>query len=233
MLKWIERMLRWRDRESKEAKLEPRPTEADNPPRGLETGNRALAQPLPRGAGTHPPRPNPAQRGGEHGLRGRASGPGRDGGGTLAPRDATRYIETRLGILSYTRLAPHLARNVLALEKRIEDGEFAQAALDDALPLRFHSLICGDLVPQLAGWRRANVTVGGHEPPQFFKVPALPRDYGLDLQAPSRARARRQASNGEDRVDRSTGRGLCKIHELLRSLARNPWNGSGCWTSLR
>lgn len=48
--------------------------------------------------------------------------------------------------------------------------------------LRFHSLICGDLVPQFAGWRRANVTVGDHEPPDFFKVPALVREYERDLQ---------------------------------------------------
>jgi hypothetical protein len=40
-----------------------------------------------------------------------------------------------------------LARNVLALEKQIEDGEYSEAAHDDALLLQFHSLICGDLVP--------------------------------------------------------------------------------------
>ncbi|MGQ0525492.1 MAG: Fic family protein [Betaproteobacteria bacterium] len=55
--------------------------------------------------------------------------------------------------------------------------------LDDALLLRFHSLICGDLVPQLAGWRCTNVTVGEHEPPDFFQVPMLVREYGRDLQA--------------------------------------------------
>lgn len=68
------------------------------------------------------------------------------------------------------------------MELRIENGEFAQAALADALLLDFHQLICGDLVPQLAGWRRTNVTVGAHTPP-FFRVPALAREYGLDLQA--------------------------------------------------
>jgi len=69
------------------------------------------------------------------------------------------------------------------LERRIEDGEFSQAGLDEALLLEFHRLICGDLVPQLAGWRRTNVTVGDHTPPDFFRVPALTREYGLDLQA--------------------------------------------------
>ncbi len=105
------------------------------------------------------------------------------GGAARAPGGTTRYIETRLGILSYAQLAPHLARNVLALEKRIEDGDFEQAPLDDALLLQFHSLICADLVPQLAGWRRTDVAVGEHEPPHFFQVPALAREYGRDLQA--------------------------------------------------
>jgi CRISPR-associated endonuclease/helicase Cas3 len=183
MLNWIKRMLRWRRRQREEEKLEADSTEADNPSRGLETGNRALAQPLPGGAGTDPPRPDSAQRDREHGLRGRTGGPGGDGGGTRTPRDATRYVETRLGILSYTELAPHLARNVLALEKRIEDGKFDRSALDDALLLQFQSLICGDLVPQLAGWRRVDVVVGEHDAPQFFKVPVLVREYGRDLDA--------------------------------------------------
>ena len=69
------------------------------------------------------------------------------------------------------------------LERRIEDGEFLNASLDDSLLLEFHRLICGDLVPQLAGWRRTNVTVGSHAPPDFFRVPVLVREYGLDLQA--------------------------------------------------
>jgi fido (protein-threonine AMPylation protein) len=76
-----------------------------------------------------------------------------------------------------------LARNILALEKRIEDGEFDPVPLGDSLILLFHSVICGDLVPQLVGWRRTNVTVGEHEPPDFFKVPVLIREYGRDLQA--------------------------------------------------
>ena len=51
------------------------------------------------------------------------------------------------------------------------------------LLLQFHRLICSDLVPQLAGWRRTNVIVGEHEPPDFFQVPMLVREYGCDLEA--------------------------------------------------
>ena len=183
MLKWIAKMLRRNRQQTEGIQLERSLAEADNACHGLETDNQALARPPVGGTGPHPPRPDSAERGREHGLRGGTGGTGGVADGTRAPRHATRYVETRLGVLSYAELAPHLARNVLALEKRIEDGEFDQAALDDALLLRFHGLICGDLVPKLAGWRRTNVTVGEHEPPDFFKVPALVREYGLDLQA--------------------------------------------------
>jgi fido (protein-threonine AMPylation protein) len=181
MLEWIRKMLRLNLRRAD--KLEPSPDEADNSAHGLDTGDRALAQPATGGAQPHPPRPDPAKRGREHGLRGRTGGSGDAADRTRTPRDATRYVHTRLGVLSCSELAPHLARNVLALEKRIEDGEFEPDALDDALLLRFHTLICGDLVPQLAGWRRTNVTVGEHEPPDFFKVPLLAREYARDLEA--------------------------------------------------
>lgn len=133
---------------------------AHNAARGLETGNRALAQPPGGSTDPHAARPHSSQRGREHGLGGRTRGSGDDEGGAHAPRHAGRYVETRLGILSYTELAPHLARRVLALERRLEDGEFPKASLDDALLRQFHRLICGDLVPQSAGWRRTNVIVG-------------------------------------------------------------------------
>ncbi len=183
MFAWFAKLLRLTSRQgSEDESLESSPVPADNAPHGLETNNQALAHPAPTGASAPPPQPDSVERGRKHGLRGRAGGAGDAAGGTRPPRDATRYVETRLGVLSYADLAPHLARNVLALEKQIEDGEYGEAALDDALLLQFHSLICGDLVPQLAGWRRANVAVGAHTPPDFFKVPALVRGYGRDLQ---------------------------------------------------
>jgi len=182
VFEWVAKLLRLFGRRSAGGgSLESSPVPADNAPHGLETNDRALAHPAPAGASAHPPQPDFVERGGEHGLRGRAGGAGDAAGGTRPPRDATRYVETRLGVLSYAALAPHLARNVLALEKQIEDGEYSEAALDDALLLQFHSLICGDLVPQLAGWRRTHVAVGAHTPPDFFKVPALVREYGRDL----------------------------------------------------
>lgn len=199
-------MLRLNRRQAAPNELEPPSGKADNAVHGLDAGDRALAQPPARGAQPHPPRPDPAERRREHGLRGRSGGPGDAADGTRAPRDATRHIQTRLGILSYSELAPHLARNVLALEKRIEDGEFEPAALDDALLLRFHTLICSDLVPQLAGWRRTNVTVGEHEPPDFFKVRVLAREYARDLEARLAAGAEARAGIAGARVGAAAAR---------------------------
>ena len=184
MFTWIAKLLRLAGRPaSNRERLESAGAEADNRMHDLEADHRTLARPPSGGAGSSALQPDSSERGREHGLRGRSGGTGGAGDGTRAPRHATRYIETRLGVLSYADLAPHLARNVLALERRIEDGEFVQAVLDDALLLQFHELICGDLVPQLAGWRKTNVAVGAHAPPEFFRVPALLREYGLDLQA--------------------------------------------------
>lgn len=50
------------------------------------------------------------ERGGEHGVRGRAGESGDAGSGTRPPAAATRHIEAALGILIYSELAPHLAR---------------------------------------------------------------------------------------------------------------------------
>lgn len=151
----------------------------DDPRHGLETSDQKLAGVATCRKALAPVGAHSAQRGRKHGFRERAGRPCGAAGGART----VRYIETILGVLSYADLAPHLARNVLALERQIADGEFVQALLNDALLLQFHKLICGDLVPQLAGWRKTNVAVGAHAPPDFFRVPALVREYGLDLQA--------------------------------------------------
>jgi CRISPR-associated endonuclease/helicase Cas3 len=155
----------------------------DNPSHGLETSHPALADATPDGSRQDPLEPHSPQRGPQHGLRGGAGGPGDAGSGTQAPRHATRYLETTLGILSHAELAPHLARRAQALEERIEEGEFAGRALDDALILELHNALCAELTPRLAGWRRIDVTVGAHQPPAWPEVPVLMREYARDLEA--------------------------------------------------
>ena len=80
-------------------------------------------------------------------------------------------------------MAPLLAENVQTLEEEIESGEFDAAPLDDSLLNTLHSRICGDLTPQLTNWRRHDVLVGQHNPPPYYQVSLLMREYGRDLHA--------------------------------------------------
>jgi CRISPR-associated endonuclease/helicase Cas3 len=183
-LAWCEALVRIADwRASRQEQLVDASVLADNETHELETSHRTLASLAAGRAGAASPHQDSAERSGEHGVRGRAGGFADAGSGTRSPQYATRHVETRLGILSYAQLAPHLARNVQALEERIEDGAYTSASLDDRLLLEFHRLICGDLVPQLTGWRRVEITVGAHTPTEFFRVPVLAREYGRDLEA--------------------------------------------------
>jgi|GEM_PF-300208 len=156
--------------------------EADNSRHDLETGNHELASASSRGKAPASVGAHPAQRRGEHGVRGRA-GEHRDAPSRTRPRHATRYVETTLGVLSYAELAPHLARRVQALEESIEAGDFDGHAVDDQLIRSFHSQLCAELIPQLSGWRRADVTVGTHTPPASHLVPQCIREYARDLAA--------------------------------------------------
>jgi CRISPR-associated endonuclease/helicase Cas3 len=97
------------------------------------------------------------------------------------PRN-TRYIDTALGVLTYSQLAPHLAERVAIVEDEIRRRDFASAALDELLILELHRRVVGELIPRMAGrWRTHDVIVGSLEPPAFNQVPVLMREYGLDL----------------------------------------------------
>lgn len=184
-LAWCEALVRiadWRASRLEQAALALPLEQQNNHAHGLSADHPGLARADASGAGAAPLGTHPAQRGGEHGVRAGAGEPSGVGSGTRPP-DATRYLETRLGILSYTELAPHLARRVLAIEEDIERGVFADCALDDALVLDLHSRICADLVPQFVGWRRIDVVVGTHEPPHPHEVPLLMREWARDLDA--------------------------------------------------
>ena len=120
---------------------------------------------------------DPIRRGSEHGFREGAGGnqpPSRD----TRPDRATRFLETTLGTLSYSELAPILAERVLRVEARIYDEDFAVREMDESLLAELHGCICGDLVPDWAGkWRTIEVRVGNLEPPPPHKIALLMRDF--------------------------------------------------------
>lgn len=139
--------------------------------------------PAPGAQAAAPVGGDPAGCGPEHGLRAGTRGTGDDSRDTR-PDQATRYLETALGILSYAELAPLLAERVTQLEAAVLAEEFATRPPDESLITEFHARICGDLTPDWAEkWRVVEVAVGPLTPPSPHQLPMLMRDYGLDLQA--------------------------------------------------
>lgn len=184
-LAWLETLVVLADwRASAAEQLEPLGGGTHNDTYELDRSHQALAQPIP--VGTAPTRAgeSAAQGGAQHGLRGRAGGSGDAGSRTQSPYAATRYVDTTLGVLSYTELAPHLARCVEQTQYAIRQGELDSCPLDERLLLDLHQRICGELTPGFAGrWRRQEVVVGQHHPPLPHIVAQAMRDYVLDLQA--------------------------------------------------
>lgn len=102
--------------------------------------------------------------------------------GSTQPPNATRFVETTRGILSYRQLAPLLAERVLRVQEDLEDSAFADSPLDEYLLQELHRRICGDLIPDWAGrFRLIEVQVGQHTPTSPHRVPAQVRDYCADL----------------------------------------------------
>ncbi|HVO26923.1 MAG TPA: helicase-related protein [Candidatus Margulisiibacteriota bacterium] len=164
-LAWLEALLRAADQRASRLTLADPRLELHNPAHGLEASDSRLAAAARGGEASSSLAPDSGERGGEHGLRGRTGEPGDAGSGTRPPADATRHIQTTLGILSYGELAPHLARRVQSLEEAIEAGEFDARRLDERLIAELHERICSDLTPTMAGWRRYDVRVGTHTAP--------------------------------------------------------------------
>lgn len=183
-LAWLEAVMRAADqRASRDATLADPSLQTDNAAHGLPGNHSQVARASRGGEAPSALGEHPAQRGAQHEPGGRAGGSGDAGSRTRPPADATRYLETRLGTLSYLELAPHLGRAVRAVEADIESGAFDGRPLDEQLISELQRRLCHDLTPQLAGWRNRQVVVGTHTPPEPHRVPMLMREYTLDLQA--------------------------------------------------
>lgn len=191
-LAWLEALLRAADQQaSADNSMQDPALSADNPEHhGLEAGNQAVAGSARGGEAPPPLDQHTAPGGRELRLRGRAGRPGDAGGRTRPPAHATRYVETRLGILSYQELAPYLAQAASRIEADIDAGRYDDLPLDEQLIAQLHGALCGELTPHLRGWRQHAVVVGQHQPPEPFRVPLLMREYALDLAARVAAAAR-------------------------------------------
>lgn len=182
-LAWLETLVRIADwRASAQEQLVHQRALGQNADHGLESEHPTLAAAESRAA-THDSSEKHSSEGRpQHGLRGRTGGPGNAGTRAATPDFATRQLETSLGVISYAELAPHLALRVEQTAVAIADSEFDNRPLDELLISELHQRICGDLTPQFAGrWRKTNVLVGPHEPPQAAVVALKMRDYTADL----------------------------------------------------
>jgi len=182
-LAYREALLRAADQRASRLPLADPLLEEQNARHGLEASHRSLEEACAGGKGPAALATHPAQRGAEHGLRGRAGEPGDSGSAARPPAHATRYLETTHGRLSYAELAPLLAARVLEVEQDIEHGRFDDRVLDDGLILDLQRRLCDELVPAFLGWRRIDVMVGTHTAPEHFRVPMLMREYSRDLAA--------------------------------------------------
>ena len=183
-LAWLEALLRAADQRASSLKCTDKllqKQEDDDVRHALVGSHRTVAQatgeraPAPASGGDSP------SRGELHGDGGRAGGRGLDSGTTRPPHSATRYIETRVGILSYQELAPLLAERVAETELAISNREFANLSVHE-LVLELHRGICSDLTPDMAGrWRLRDVRVGEHQAPPHWQVSMLMRNYAADV----------------------------------------------------
>lgn len=104
--------------------------------------------------------------------------------GDDAPDSLTRRFATARGELTYAELADTIAPFLERLLDRIADGGFTGRPISDDLIREFHRAILGEVVPDIAGvWRTEQVQVGHYEPPEYFRVPVLMREFADNLQA--------------------------------------------------
>jgi len=96
----------------------------------------------------------------------------------------TRYLESSLGIKSYSELAPHLAKGVERVMASLVNAKPDKLIVSPEFICRLHKDAFGELFPAWAGrYRNRDVTVGKHTPPHSFEVPVLMRQYCDDLES--------------------------------------------------
>jgi len=96
----------------------------------------------------------------------------------------TRFIESSLGIKSYSELAPYLAQGVVRVMVHLLNQKPDDLKVTPEFICSLHKDAFGELFPSWAGrYRDRNVTVSKHTPPPYFEVPVLMRQYCEDLES--------------------------------------------------
>ncbi|MBI5675043.1 MAG: Fic family protein [Nitrospirae bacterium] len=96
----------------------------------------------------------------------------------------TRFIESSLGIKSYSELAPHLAKGVERVMASFLNKSAAELLITPEFIRTLHKDAFEELFPAWAGqYRDRNVTVGRYIPPPYYEVPLMIHQYCKDLEA--------------------------------------------------
>jgi Alw26I/Eco31I/Esp3I family type II restriction m6 adenine DNA methyltransferase len=122
-----------------------------------------------------------------HGIRKRTRKPGdaeRVSEDIERYASTTRFIESSLGIRSYSELAPYLAKGVERVMAYLLQLKPDELKVTSEFICKLHKDAFGELFPSWAGrYRDRNVTVSKHAPPPFFEVPGLMQQYCEDLES--------------------------------------------------
>jgi len=151
--------------------------------------NRAVGEPVAGGKEGKVSGEHPGAGTRIHGVRGRTRKP-EDVEGVYEESEeynpssrSTRYIESTLGIKSYSELAPYLAKEVERVMASLLEKSPDELKVTPEFICELHKDAFKGLFPSWAGrYRDRNVKVGDYEPPPYYEVPVLMRGYCDDIE---------------------------------------------------
>lgn len=95
----------------------------------------------------------------------------------------TRFIESSLGIKSYSELAPYLAKGVERVMASLLEHSANELKITPEFICKLHRDAFEELFPSWAGsYRDRDVTVSTYNPPPYYEVPILIRQYCDDVE---------------------------------------------------
>jgi len=98
------------------------------------------------------------------------------------PKNATSFKETKMGIVPRSKLVKLEAEGVRRGLRFIETLSRKDFSISSELILTLHKKCFGWIFPKWAGkFRKIEVEISGYQPPNFYKVPVLIKQFCDDL----------------------------------------------------
>ena len=101
----------------------------------------------------------------------------------MAEVDSTEpRFDTVHGVKGYQEVNDLIAEPLAELIDAVQAGVYADHELDVDLLKSFHAAFLGGVMPDIAGkWRQGPVKVGNHEPPEYWDIDRLMREFFYHL----------------------------------------------------